>query len=90
MLTGNVTVDLGPPVGQPPSRVTPFVVVGGGMFQTRESFGNDDFVSTEGAFTAGGGVRASTSDRVSVGADVRIGWETHVRVNGFLGVRLGP
>ena len=44
---------------------------------------------TEGAFTAGGGVRAFASDRVTVGIDARVGWELHLRVNGFVGVRLG-
>jgi hypothetical protein len=86
VLTGNVTFDLLP---ETESHVIPFVVAGAGMFQTRETFFNGDFTSTEGAFTAGGGVRASVSDRVTVGIDARIGWELHVRVNGFVGVRLG-
>jgi hypothetical protein len=59
------------------------------MFQTRESFFGDDFTNTEGAFTAGGGLRVAVGDRVTVGVDARIGWETHVRVNGVIGVRLG-
>lgn len=83
VVTGNVTFDL--LTTQP---VTPFIVIGGGMFQTREPFPAGDFTSREGAFTAGGGVRASLGDRAYAGVDVRVGWETHIRVNGVIGVRL--
>lgn len=89
VLTGNLTFDfIAPPAGRP-ARVTPFLVVGGGMFQTRESFFGEDQTHTEGAFTAGGGVRAAVSNRVTVGLDARIGWEAHLRVNGVVGIRLG-
>jgi hypothetical protein len=90
MLTGNVTFDfIGPERGQPPP-VTPFVVVGGGLFRTREEFPfNETFVSSDGAFTAGGGVRARVGSRVFVGAEARIGWELHLRLNGIVGIRLG-
>jgi opacity protein-like surface antigen len=69
----------------------PFVVAGGGLFQTSENqpLTGGAFRHNEGAFTAGGGVRALVSDRVIVGAEARVGWETHVRVNGFVGFRLG-
>ena len=63
--------------------------MGGGLFQTRENFFNQDFTSREGAFTAGGGVRAALGDRITAGFETRIGWELHVRINGFIGVRLG-
>ena len=86
-LTGNVTFDLLGPTNGHPARVTPFIVLGAGMFQTSESFVNDDFTSTEGAFTAGGGIRATPTDRITVGVDARVGWETHIRVSGFIGVR---
>ncbi len=89
VLTGNLTFDfLAPRAGRAPA-VTPFLVVGGGMFQTRESFAAEDFTHTEGAFTAGGGVRAAVGDRVTVGVDARLGWEAHFRINGMVGVRLG-
>lgn len=90
MLTGNVTFDLVRPVnGEPPS-FTPFAVVGGGVFRTRESFPNrETFTSSEGAFTAGGGVRALVGQYVFVGGEARIGWELHIRLNGIVGVRLG-
>jgi hypothetical protein len=89
MLTGNLTCDLVAPAGGRGRILTPFVVVGGGLFQTREHFAVGKFTSSEGAFTAGGGVRASVGNRVTVGVESRVGWELHVRVNGFVGVRLG-
>jgi hypothetical protein len=89
VITGNLTWDvLAPRNGRPPS-VTPFFVIGGGLFQTREQFSSGPYTSNEGAFTAGGGLRALLSDRVTIGADARIGWELHVRVNALVGVRLG-
>lgn len=90
MLTGNATLDLVAPVNNRPRSVTPFVVIGAGLFQTRESFfGNETFTSNEGAFTAGGGVRGVVGERVILGAEARLGWELHVRVNAIIGVRLG-
>ena len=89
MVTGNATWDLlAPTNGRLPS-MTPFFVVGGGVFQTRERLSSGSFTSSEGAFTAGGGVRAVVSDRVTIGADARIGWELHLRVSGLVGLRLG-
>jgi hypothetical protein len=88
MLTGNVTFDLIGPVQSQPRPVTPFVVVGGGLFRTREKFPGEVFTSSEGAFTAGGGVRGLVGNRVIVGAEARIGWELHIRVNAMLGIRL--
>ena len=81
--TGNVTLDLRQ------ARVTPFIVAGGGAFQTRYAFPGGDYTSWEGAFTAGGGVRGSVTPRVSVGVDARLGWELHLRLGGVVGIRLG-
>jgi len=64
------------------------IVAGGGLFQTRERFPVGTFTSSEGAFTAGGGVRAALGQRVTVGVDTRVGWELHLRVSGLIGVRL--
>jgi hypothetical protein len=89
VLTGNVTWDVLGPVNRRPRPFTPFLVAGGGLFQTREQFFNDTFTSNEGAFTAGGGVRALVGDRVTAGVDVRLGWETHIRINGLVGLQLG-
>ena len=84
VLTANLTFDV-----LADRAVTPFVVVGGGLFQTHESFPTGGFTSNEGAFTLGGGVRVAAGDRVTIGFDTRIGWETHVRFNVTIGVRLG-
>jgi hypothetical protein len=89
VLTGNLTFDVIAPAAGRAAPVAPFFVVGGGMFQTRESFFGEDYTHTEGAFTAGGGVRAAVGQRVTVGIDARIGWEAHLRINGVVGVRLG-
>jgi hypothetical protein len=87
VLTANVTADLLSPVNSKLRAITPFIVAGGGLFQTRESFRQGPFTSTEGAFTVGGGVRARAGEHVTFGVDSRIGWELHVRVNGFVGVQ---
>ena len=87
VLTGNLTWDVLPHVSHPIA--TPFLVAGAGMFQTRETFFDDKVTSSEGAFTAGGGIRSRVGGRVSVGVDARIGWELHVRVGGFASIRLG-
>jgi hypothetical protein len=89
VVTGNVTFDLFAPTSGRPPQVTPFLVAGGGFFQTRESSFTETFTSSEGAFTAGGGVRALVGDRVTVGIDIRAGWEAHLRLNGSIGLRLG-
>lgn len=89
MLTGNLTYDFLSPVAGKPRLVMPFVVAGGGIFQTHETFFNGPYTSHDGAFTAGGGVRAALGDRVTVGFETRVGWELHVRANGFVGIRLG-
>jgi hypothetical protein len=86
VLTGNLTFELLAPRNGRVARVTPFLVVGGGVFQTRESFPSGTFTSREGAFTAGGGVRTSVGRRVTAGVDARIGWELHLRVSGFVGL----
>ena len=80
--TGNLTWDIAP------GPIVPFVVVGGGVFQTRRSFVRGTFTSYEPAFTGGGGIRAAVGRRFTVGAEARLGWESHVRANGFVGVKL--
>ena len=88
--TGNLTWDILSPSPGGPRPVTPFLVAGAGLYQTREQFPVGPYTSGEGAFTAGGGVRARAGHRVTVGVDARIGWELHLRINGLIGVRLGP
>ena len=89
VVTGTVTFDVLAPANGRPARVTPFLAIGGGLFQTRESFAAETFTSSEGAFTAGGGIRALVGDRVSVGLDARVGWELHLRVAGLIGLQFG-
>jgi opacity protein-like surface antigen len=89
VVTGNLWWDLAPRRAGASSRVTPFLVAGGGAFSTRADFVRETFTSWEGAFTAGGGVRVAASDRVDVGVDARVGWELHLRVGGVVGIRLG-
>ena len=89
VVTGNVVWDVLAPTNRRPPRVTPFLVAGGGVFQTREQFFNGTYTSSEGAFTVGGGVRAFVGDRVTVGLDMRVGWEPHVRINALVGLQLG-
>lgn len=88
VLTGNLTFDfLAPRNGAP--RITPFVVIGGGLFRTSEGLANrPPFSATEGAFTVGGGVRVPLGDRVAAGMDARLGWEPHLRITGFISVGL--
>jgi hypothetical protein len=87
IVTGNLTFDiLRERSGR---RVIPFLVIGGGLFQTRDEFFDEPYTSNEGAFTAGGGMRIIINDRVTAGLEARMGWEPHVRLNGTLGIRLG-
>lgn len=89
IVTGNLTVDVRAPRGGRPL-VTPFIVVGGGMFRTSERFaGRPPFAAADGAFTVGGGLRAPLNDRIATAIDVRLGWETHLRITGVISVRLG-
>lgn len=89
IVTGNLTFDfLAPRNGAP--RITPFIVIGGGLFRTSEAFANrPTFSATEGAFTVGGGLRVPLNDRVAAGMDARMGWEPHVRLTGFISIGLG-
>jgi hypothetical protein len=88
VVTGNATFDFVRPINNRPRPITPFAVIGGGLFQTSENFRIETFRSSEGALTMGGGVRVAAGDRVTIGVDARIGWETHVRVNAVAGIRL--
>jgi hypothetical protein len=67
----------------PTTRVVPYLVVGGGFQRQRDVV---SYVSGEGAFTAGGGARVHVNERVYVGADVRVGWEPHLRTAAHVGV----
>lgn len=88
ILTGNLTFDVRRPSTRP--RATPFLVVGAGLYQTREQLlAGGPYTSREGAFTAGGGVRVPAGERGTVGVEARMGWEAHLRLNAVFGWRLG-
>ena len=89
LVTGNLTFDLVRSGTTRSASVTPFLTAGGGLFQTREQFSGEVFTSSEGTFTAGGGVRVRAGRRVYVGAEARVGWELHLRLNGMVGIELG-
>ena len=84
MLTGNVTFDLVSPSSR---RVVPFVVAGAGLFRHSDRIGPSPYSSSEGAFTAGGGVRTFVDDRWYLGVEARAGWELHTRVGVVIGHR---
>ena len=87
-MTVNYTFDFVPQgEGQARRRVNPFLVAGGGVMWHSDRFGSRTFSSSEGAFTAGGGVRVWLTDHVYALGEVRAGWEPHVRFNGGVGVR---
>lgn len=88
VLTGNVMVDVLAPRPDRPRRTTPFVVIGGGLFRHSDRFGSSTFASTEGAVTAGVGLRGWINERVYIAGDARLGWEPHVRVAATVGVVL--
>lgn len=73
IVTGNATFDVRP------AGPTPFVVGGGGLFRHSNRFNGGPFSSTEGAFTAGGGVRVPFGSGWYVAPEARIGWELHTR-----------
>jgi hypothetical protein len=81
-LTGNVVYtfrDRGP---------APYVVGGAGLFRHSDRFNRTTFTSTEGAFTAGGGVRIPIGRRWYLAPDARFGWELHTRIQLGAGILL--
>lgn len=86
LLAGNVMVHLAAPDER---RVTPYVVVAGGLFQSRFDRPAGSFTTRDGMIATGAGLRGFVSRRISVGAEARAGWETHLRVTGSIGVKLG-
>ena len=84
--TGNVTVDVfGPSATR---AVTPYLVAGAGAMRHTGDVGIGTYTSSEGAFTAGAGVRARLSPRAYLGAEWRVGWEPHTRINAVVGFNL--
>jgi hypothetical protein len=83
MLTGNVYLDL--IERTPRNPVVPYLVVGGGVFQTRDEFVRGTFTSNEPGFTAGAGVRIFVGGNFYVAPEFRGGWEPHFRVSVSIG-----
>jgi len=88
MLTGNLTFDLLGPTGTGARRATPYLVAGIGLLRHTNDFYGQRFASTEGAFTAGGGVRVFLTDRLYIAPEARVGWELHLRIGATVGLRL--
>ena len=82
MLTGNVVFDFYPTRGAGARTITPFLVGGVGGFWLRDQVGTGPFWSSDPAFTAGGGIRARLSERLSAVGEYRLGWELHHRLTG--------
>jgi hypothetical protein len=72
---------------RPGAQAVPYVVVGGGIMRHSDDFAFGTYTTSEGSFTAGGGIRVHATDRVYVGGDVRLGWELHLRATAHVGVR---
>lgn len=89
ILTGNLVVDVLAPTADRPRRTTPYALIGGGLFRHSDRFQSGTFSSTEGAFTAGVGVRGWVNDRAFLAVDARLGWEPHLRLAGTVGIALG-
>ena len=89
VVTGNAVFDVLGPTASRPRHTTPYLVVGGGLFRHSGRALRGTFSSTEGAFTAGIGLRTWLSGRVFAAVDGRLGWEPHLRLAGTVGVALG-
>jgi hypothetical protein len=88
-LMGSLWVDLLKPDPAEPDAIEPFLVVGGGLMHHSDGNGIITYSSTEGAFTFGGGLRFTVGRRWYGVAEVRGGWEPHVRLVAGLGYRFG-
>lgn len=83
-LMGNVSWDLAG-AGR---TVTPYVIGSAGLQRTRLAVGTGAFVSKEGAWTGGVGVRvAPQRSRWFIAPEFRIGWEPHWRLGAWIGIR---
>jgi hypothetical protein len=88
-VTGNVTFDLLPARRATPRPPVPYLIVGAGLMNHSNSFAGGTFSSSEGAFTAGAGVRVSLGERLYVAPEFRVGWELHYRIAASVGYRFG-
>ena len=74
-LTGKVIVDF-----MPDRFVSPYFVADGGAMLHGDRFFSGPYWSSEGALSAGGGVRIDVTPRLSIAPELRIGWEPHIRI----------
>jgi len=74
-LTGKVIVDF-----MPDRLVSPYFVANGGAILHDDRFFSGPYWSSEGAVSAGGGVRIDVTPRLSIAPELRIGWEPHIRI----------
>lgn len=65
--------------------ISPFIVGGAGVFRHSDTFISGRFSSTEGGFTAGGGVRVPVGGRWYIAPEARVGWEPHSRLQVTVG-----
>ena len=86
LLFANLTVDLTKPRLGRVGRVEPYLVVGAGLLNHRNSFDGYSSSGSSVAYSWGGGARVWVSRRVYVASDLRMGWAPNVRVMGTVGV----
>jgi len=67
------------------SGIAPFIVGGAGFFSHSDVFISGRYSSTEGGFTAGGGVRFPVGGGWYVAPEARVGWEPHTRLQVTVG-----
>ena len=78
-LTGKVIVHF-----MPGRVVSPYFVADAGAMLHGDRFPRGAYWSSEGAVSAGGGVRINVSPRVSIAPEVRLGWEPHMRIGALV------
>lgn len=86
-LTGNITWDFRAPSTTRRVGVVPYLIAGGGITSITDEVGTGLYSSTEGAFTAGAGLRIESPLGLYVAPEVRVGWELHWRAGVMIGWR---
>ena len=67
---------------------TVVAVHSGGLYRVQVDAGHEVLAQLSGRMRRFR-IKVVPGDRVTVGLDARLGWETHLRINGVVGVRLG-
>jgi hypothetical protein len=84
-LTGNLSFDLRRETDA--SRITPFLIVGGGLLSQTTQVGTGPFTSKDGTLSGGGGVRVALGRRFLIAPEFRLGFEPEIRVGVTVGIR---